>query len=90
MSLAVTLIGIVFGALGHLLLIGLCFAGMPNSSDKQMAQIKLWMVAIALIGLAVAGIGVWLHRLGHPGWAAAVNLASPVLLFVVLLKVSTP
>jgi hypothetical protein len=90
MSLAISIIGIVLGAFGHLVLLGLCVAGMPNSDAKQMAQIKLWMLAIAVVGIAVAAAGVWLHRAGYPGWCAAVNLASPVVMFVVVLKMTSP
>jgi hypothetical protein len=90
MGLVITILGIALGAMGHLMLLVLCLAGMPNSSEKQLAQIRLWMLGIMAVGLAVAGIGIWLHRTGHPGWAAAINLASPVVLTVVLLKVSTP
>jgi len=90
MGLAISIVGIVLGAFGHLLLLGLCVAGMPNSSAKQMAQIKLWMLAIAVIGIVVAAAGVGLHRAGYPGWGAAVNVLSPVVLFVVMLKLSSP
>lgn len=90
MSLAFTIVSIVLGGLGHLLLLGLCVAGMPNSSPQQMAQIKLWMLGIAIAALVVAAAGVLLYRIGYPWLGTALNLASPVVLTVVLFKVSTP
>jgi hypothetical protein len=86
----ITILAIVIGVVGHLFLIGLCFAGMPNSAPRQMAEIKRWMSVVGAVAVVVAGAGIGLLRAGHPLWGAALNIVSPVVMFVVLLTGSKP
>lgn len=88
MTTAVAVLALVISGLGHLLLIGLCFAGMPNSDARQMRQIQLWMLAIAALAVVTIVGGALLVRGGHPWWCAGVALASPVAMFVVLYNFS--
>ena len=90
MKLAVTILGIVLGSLGHVMLLGLCLFGMANASDKQMLQIKLWMAASATVWLASAGAGVWLFRGGHPWWGLLLNLLTPIVMLILVTKATTP
>jgi hypothetical protein len=90
MSLALTIIAVLLGGLGHLLLLGLCVFGMANSSPQQMTQIKLWMLAVAIVALVVGAAGVLLYRLGHPAWGIVLNLASPPVMLGIMLKATTP
>ena len=86
----ISILSIVAGGLGHLLLIGLCFAGMPNSSEKQMREIKGWMALIGVIALISTATGVWLLRGGQPWWAAVIAITTPIAMFIVLMNVTSP
>lgn len=84
MATALAVIALVISGLGHLLLLGLCVAGMPNSSAAQMRQIQMWMLLIAAIAILTIVGGALLIRGGHPWWCAGVALVSPVAMFVAL------
>jgi hypothetical protein len=48
----------------------------------------MWL--IAAIGVVVGLIGVWLHRSGHPWVCVILSVASPIVLFIILLNVTSP
>ena len=88
MANALAVLSLVIAGVGHLLLIGLCFAGMPNSTPQQMRHIQLWMLGIAVVAVATIVGGVLLVRAGHPWWCAGVALASPIAMFIALFNLS--
>jgi hypothetical protein len=84
----IAITAMVVGMLGHLLLLGLCFAGMPNASEKMLAQIKGWMVLIAVCAVFALAASIWLYTSNHLWLSVAVSLATPTVLFMALLKFS--
>jgi uncharacterized SAM-binding protein YcdF (DUF218 family) len=63
---------------------------MPNSTPRQMRQIQLWMLAIALVAAAMLLVGVLLLRGGHPWLCACASLGAAAAMWVVLLVGTTP
>lgn len=88
MATALAVIALAVSGIGHLLLVGLCVAGMPNSSPAQMRHIQMWMVLIAAIAILTIVAGALLIRGGHPWWCVGIALVSPVAMFVALYNLS--
>lgn len=88
MAKLLAVVCLVIAGLGHLLLLGLCVAGMPNSTPAQMRYIQMWMLGIALVAVVTIVIGALLVRGGHPWWCVSLALVSPVAMFVALYNLS--
>jgi Co/Zn/Cd efflux system component len=86
----VAILSMIGGGLGYLFLLGLCVAGVPNSTERQMREIHLWMLAIAVVGILVTAVCVTLFRTNHPWWCTGVALLTPIVLFSVMLWATTP
>ncbi|HMN94921.1 MAG TPA: hypothetical protein PKC43_00715 [Phycisphaerales bacterium] len=69
----VTLMAIVF-----------CLGMGANAKPPEIRALKLWMLGLFLLGSAGVGIGVFLVRAGHPGWAAGVSAAPSVIMVTIL------
>lgn len=90
MSTLVAALAMVIASLSHLLLLGLCVAGMPNSTPQGMRQIQLWMLFIAAVGVGMLVVGVLLTRAGHPWWCAGLSLVVAVGMWIVLIEGTKP
>jgi hypothetical protein len=90
MLTAISILAMTISSLSHLLLLGLCIAGMPNSTPQGMRQIQLWMLLIAAVGLAMLAVGVILLRTGHPWWCTTLSLGVAVVMWIVLLEGTKP
>ena len=90
MALLLPIVAMVLSSLSHLLLLGLCFAGMPNSTPPQMRQIQLWMLLIAAVALVMLVVGILLLRAGHPRWCAGLSLGVAIAMWPVLLVGTRP
>ena len=66
-----------------------CMAGGANSTPEQIRAIKIWMVVIALIGVAGVVVGILLIRAGQPGWASLAAFA-PTVIFGTILLIALP
>lgn len=71
------------GVAGALLMIGLLFASTPNSSPKQMREIKMWIILTLVVMLLGLALGIWALFVARPQLAIALGL-SPAVFSVVL------
>ncbi len=71
-----TLTGLVF-----------CMAGGANSTPEQLRAIKIWMVVIALLGVAGVVVGILLIRAGQTGWASVAAI-TPTFIFGIILLIA--
>jgi hypothetical protein len=87
MKLLLPILAIVCTVLATLTALVFCLAGGANSTPAQIRALKLWMVAISLLGVAGVVIGIILIRAGQPGWASLAAFA-PTVIFGIILAVS--
>jgi len=81
-------LSIFVGGGASLLMLVLLLAGSPNSKPEQLAEIKRFMFAVALVAMLGLTGGGWALYAGRPALAAALGIAPLVfviVLFVVLL-----
>jgi hypothetical protein len=90
MKLIIPITAMVVASLSHLLLLGLCIAGMPNSTPRQMREIQLWMLLIAVVAVAMVVVGMLLLRSGHPWLCAFASIGVAVGMWVLLFVATTP
>ena len=57
----------------------LLFASMPNSSDAQFAEIRNWIIAVAVVTAGGVGCAIWLMVAKRP-WLAVSLGGAPALL----------
>lgn len=86
MAIALAILSTLAGLGASLLMTVLLFASAPNSSAAQWAQIRNWLIAIAVVALlGLAGSG-WLLIVKKPWYACGVG-GFPVLFSLVALIV---
>ena len=88
MSTVFAIGAMVVGALATLMMLTLCVAGAPNSSPEQLRTIKLWMLAIAIVGVLTLGGGIWLAISGKAWMAAAISALPALSIFVLMVWLS--
>lgn len=62
-----------------------CMGMGANASASEIRQLKLWMAALSLLGVAGVAIGIFLMRAGQPSWAAGAAFAPTVIFGIILL-----
>jgi hypothetical protein len=83
-ALLVWLASLLFGGFMTLSTLVLCVAGMANSNDQQMRQMKLLMLGIGAFGLGCIVAAVLLMLTGHAWWGAGVGLLPTAVLIVLI------
>lgn len=86
MTYVLSILALLGGAAASLLMLILLMAGMPNSSDAQLSQIKWVMLSVALVSLGGLGGGV-AALIGSRPWLAAGIGVAPAVYVVILLIV---
>lgn len=85
------IVAILANAIGPIVtlgMIGLMFAGMPNSSPAQLRFIQRLMLGTFALGLACLAGGVWLFVAGRPWPAALVGGLPIVSIFITMYAAS--
>lgn len=84
LATAFAIFTLVAGALGSLMLLTLCMAGGANSTPHQIHVIKMWMLAITIVGLLTFVGGIWLTAVGKPWIGAGVGGVPAVATFILI------
>jgi|JI10StandDraft_1071094.scaffolds.fasta_scaffold1365279_2 hypothetical protein len=70
---ALAIAAILLGIAGSLALVTLLLASGANASPHDLVVLKRWLLVIAVGGVGVVALGIWLIVGGRPWWAAAVG-----------------
>lgn len=62
-----------------------CLGMGANASPAEIRSLKLWMLALSLIGVGGIGAGVYLLRVGQAGWAIGASFSPTVVFFAMLI-----
>lgn len=85
MKLLLPILAIGCTVLATLMALVFCMAGGANSTPEQIRALKIWMVVIALLGVAGVVVGILLIRAGQTGWASVAAIAPTVIFGIILL-----
>ena len=85
MKLLLPILAIGCTVLATLMALVVCMAGGANSTPEQIRALKIWMVVIALLGVAGVVVGILLIRAGQTGWASVAAIAPTVIFGIILL-----
>jgi cytochrome c biogenesis protein CcdA len=82
MSYVLAILAAAAGAFVSFLMVVLLFASAPNSTPAQWAEIRAWLIAVALVALGGLVGAVWLSVVKRPLLGAGVG-ALPALFCIV-------
>lgn len=71
-------------AFATLVAVVFCLGMGANAKPSEIRALKLWMVALVLLGVSGVTWGIFLLRAGQPGWAAGVSLAPTGVMLILL------
>ena len=84
MKLLLPILAMACTVLSTLSAVVFCLAGGANSTPEQVRALKLWMAGFSLLGVAGVLVGIFLIRMGQPGWASVAAFAPTVIFGVIL------
>lgn len=84
MKLILPILAMLCTALATVTAVVFCLAMGANATPEQLRALKLWMLGLALLGLAGIIGGVVLLRAGQPTWAAGVGFAPTAIMALIL------